>query len=847
MGNESRRLKSVNQLAREYVHAASRMASRLSANLGLERASYEAEVLGCIWFAGHLDCVQMEDAIPEVRDLILRRWDSLELQVSFEEALPLDGELSVVAERVDEKALRRNLVTKFEGLRPALAAHELMLQAGNSKRRSSRGVYTTPLALADFLVNRADSMLRDEFHLKLGIADTATWREVSDRVQFLIPEGVDAEQPFIRIMDAATGSGVFPLAIARRARLNWLERWRAEGIPTEVANEMWESETGPELAKRIVLHEILPVTRTLARWHLTGVFGDATPTIESANPLEEFDALPFPITVSLGNPPYSVRSGSMESAARSLVEPYRYESGKRIVEKGALRLEMHLQDDYVKFIRLAEMQIERAGVGVMSLVTNHSFLDSPSLRGMRCCLAKRFDRIELLNLHGSRTRKTEEQKRVGDENVFAIGQGVATIVASSSGGEINALTYAELMGPKSEKLEMLSNVARATDSNITLSPKLPNWYFIPRDTRYSAIYDEWIGLKDLFQSSVSGIVTAHDHLVVGFNDEDLRDQAKLLVDESLSTDEVRDLLRVRDNAGWKFERARDRFRADPNRDNNYRDYAYRPFDTRRLLYHSSLVWCDRRRVMSALDGERNVALAVCRQLAAPPWNHVFATRELMDDNYVSNRSRERTHLFPLFRRLNPGDASSPLISNLNEDAVQAIVPNGLSVSSDDLFSYVYAILHSPSYRERHCDSLAVDFPRVPPARDKPMFERFVDSGRELLNAHLPNSLTRQSIPLDFEGAGPAIVERGFPLFKNERVFLNEDYSLGPVTEAQWNFVIGSYAPCRKWLKDRVSRLLTPSDLAAYERLVCGVAASLKALDHLPELALKPRQSAFVPS
>ena len=835
MATRGRKLRTIRALARGLVEACTRHAG--------ETDDVALTTLACIWLSEHLDVAGDADAADTVRRSVCAKWERLAWEQTPEDCRAVLDDLALVSRAADPLALATDVDCRHPGSRAALAAHEWILVASNSSRRSSHGVFTTPDALARFLVESADRRLREEFGLEAGLADEATWTEVAARTGAVVPDGVSPEQRFVRIFDPATGSGVFPLAVASRVRMTLLSKWRATGLSPAEAEARWIHEAAPKLANALVLHEILPIPRALARWHLAEFFGGALPEISSANPLATHESLPFPITVTLGNPPYSVRAGSLDESSRALVAPYRFVNGEKLVEKGALRLEMHLQDDYVKFIRLAELQVERAGAGVVALVTNSSYLDSPSLRGMRASLAQTFERIEILDLHGARTRSTEALREAGDQNIFGIAQGVATLVGStrSSARSEQSVSHGELIGPRLEKLRALDlELSGGELQTEVLQPASPGWYFRPRDTRHSEEYEGWIGLKDLFSNSISGVVTAHDRLVVAFDDEVLLAKARLISNHKLSLAELREELGVRDNAGWKLERARTRFRADPDREACLRDYAYRPFDTRRILYHRSLVWCDRRKLMSSLGEPTNIALVVCRQLAAPPWRHVFATRELVDDNFISNRSRERSHTFPLYRRCDPGDASSPLLSNLNHEYVERLLPPGLQATAEQVLDYIYAVLHSPGYRERHTDSLSVDFPRVPPVADEELFFRFSNCGRQLLRAHLSNNgLSEQTFDASLQsmGSGELLVARGFPKWDSNRVWLNPEFAFAPISEAVWNFAVGSYSPCRKWLKDRVGRHWNESDRDSFARMVGAIEESLRVLGELEKLPL----------
>ena len=835
MAPAGRKLRTIRALARGLVEVCTSPAGKTD--------DVELTTLACIWLSEHLDAAEEDDAADTVRRSVCAKWERLAWERSPEEYDAVLDDLRDVSGRADPLALASDIDRHHAGSRAALAAHEWLLVASNSSRRSRRGVFTTPDELARFLVESVDCRLREELGLADGLADDSTWEEVSARTGAAVPSGVSPEQRFVRILDPATGSGVFPLAVASQVRTTLLSKWRAAGLAPAEADARWTREAAPKLASMLVLHELLPIPRALARWHLAELFGDAVPDISPSNPLSTHATLPFPITVTLGNPPYSVRAGSLDESSRALVAPYRFVNAEKLVEKGALRLEMHLQDDYVKFIRLAELQVERAGLGVVALVTNSSYLDSPSLRGMRASLAQSFDRIELLNLHGARTRSTEALREAGDQNIFGIGQGVATFVGSTqllARGE-KSVFHRELIGSRREKLRALDSGGMNWGIEAEeLNPASPGWYFRPRDTRYSEEYERWIGLKELFQSSISGIVTAHDRLVVALDDETLLARARLISDEDLGLEALREEIGVRDNAGWKLETARARFRAELNREACIRDYAYRPFDTRRILYHPALVWCDRRRLMSSLGEEENVALVVCRQLAAPPWRHVFATRDLVDDNFISNRSRERSHTFPLYRRLDPGDASSPLLSNLDPIVVKRLLPRGLQATTEKVLDYVYAVLHSPAYRERHRDSLAFDFPRIPSVAYEERFVQFAKIGHELLQAHLSSSrLSEQSFDASLKpvGDGEPFVARGFPKWDSNRVWLNTDFAFEPIPEEVWNYAVGSYYPCRKWLKDRVGAGWTEADRVSYSRLIGGIEESLRVLGLLEGLSL----------
>ena len=128
-----------------------------------------------------------------------------------------------------------------------------------------------------------------------------------------------------------------------------------------------------------------------------------------------------PILVILGNPPYSGHSSNIGEWISEEIKEYYQVDGKPLGEKNP----KWLQDDYVKFIRFAQWKIDQSGEGVLGFITNHSYLDNPTFRGMRQSLVNSFNEIYILDLHGNNIKKEKAPDGSNDENVFDIQQGVA--------------------------------------------------------------------------------------------------------------------------------------------------------------------------------------------------------------------------------------------------------------------------------------------------------------------------------------------------------------------------------------------------------------------------------------
>ena len=402
------------------------------------------------------------------------------------------------------------------------------------------------------------------------------------------------------------------------------------------------------------------------------------------------------------------------------------------------------------------------------------------------------------------------------------------------------------------------------DNPVTLSPQPPQFFLVPRNETGGKEYEKFTSLTDVMPVNISGIVTAHDDLVVDFEDKRLIYNASVLRDPSLAVEEARTLLGVKDNAGWKLAKAREVMRKSKGDTTYLQDYGYRPFDIRRIYYHPAIVWSDRRNVMSHILDGGNVALATCRQLASAPWQHVFVTRHLQDDCFVSNRTRERSYHFPMELR-GPGQRRGAQIELLSLDG-QAM-PNlskafllALSASFDssttltdvelssEAFSYIYAVLHSGTYRTRYAEFLKVDFPRIPLPGGLKLFRDLASFGKELVALHLlESSNINKQITTYIGPKAPRVQRIGW---SDDTVWIDAaatkmglatkpgTVGFRGVPEAVWKFRIGCYQVCEKWLKDRKDRTLSPDDIAHYQKIVVALHETMRLMKEIDKVVEK---------
>ena len=753
----------------------------------------------------------------------------------------------------DIAALLRNVPTEM--LRTAFAArnhledpvihfYETFLAEYDPQRRVDRGVYYTPPQVISYIVRSVDSLLKTELNRPDGLADDNTL-----------------------ILDPATGTGGFLLTVLDHVR---------EYVAETYGTGEWMQYVNARLVKRIFGFELLVAPYTIAHLKLSlflqaqGWRGDERLGIYLTNTLEQPDemqpSIPFagfisdeanaalsvkrdkPLLVILGNPPYPRDSATPSRDGRKLtfigelIEDYKKVDGQPLNENTSKAL----QADYVKFIRWAQWRIDKNGEGVVGYIVNNSFLDGPTSRGMRQSLLESFNTIYLLNLHGS-SRRTEAVPTIQrDENVFDILQGVCILlcVKERNNSALGKLYYTDMWGLREEKYNTLS----ATDVKSTewceLQPTSPYYLFLPQVTDYSTEYDEkgW-KITDIFQTSSIGIVTARDKLTIQRTAGKVSETVSDFV--SLSADEARKKYNLRkDTRDWKVHLAQEDLRNHPDVQQHITSIHYRPFDTRWTYYtgQSRGFHCmPRPENMPQLLSE-NFALCVCRVVKSPVWQHALITDKITENCYISNRDSESGHVFPLYLYPNPKELELATERSLNfkPDFLTAFsealelpqtapfnLPEG--VSPEEILAYIYAVLYSPTYRERYYEFLKYDFPRMPLPQDINQFRTLATLGQRLINSHLLKDVRVPAVHR-FEGEGDGVVSK--PRYADGKVWINPTQHFTDVSKEVWEYEIGAYQVCEKWLKDRKGEELGRAELQQYRAILVAIAETLRVMGEI---------------
>lgn len=672
---------------------------------------------------------------------------------------------------------------------PVIHFYELFLKEYDAKKRMQRGVFYTPRPVVSHIVRAVDGVLRTQFGLEDGLADTTTWGEMARRNASLsIPDGTSPDDAFVQVLDPATGTGTFLVEVIDSIHNTMLAKWKSEGHDPKQTRALWNEYVPRHLLTRLHGFELLMAPYAIAhlkvglKLYETGYdfTSDERARVYLTNALEpaqDFSGrLEFAIpalaheanavneikrnqrfTVVVGNPPYSKISANLTAEMRATVERYRYLDGKRIKERGALQFEINLQDDYVKFFRLCETTIQSSNAGVLGLITNNGYLSSPTLRGMRDSLLETFSSLRILDLHGHLARGEVGPNGNQEENVFDIVQGVAIFVGARSQPKTTDgdVFHSERYGSRVEKYAFLQEHIPSQADLAEIAPSPPFYLFIPHDADLAQEWQGYFGLTELFPRNSAGIITARDGLVISNDRQGLADRLReFSIDQSQDVD-LYAKFKFSESKRFDIAKAQSELRKLKSFDEPIRKMLHRPFDERFVFFHRSVVWSLSRPMAEQMLGGDNLALVATRQVTRPQFEHVFVSRSMIEIKACSHD--RNTQIFPLFLHsssdelvLSSGSTANiePRLFRMMADrlGLQAHI-DSLEVGTDfeltplQMFYFSYAVLHCPVYRDRYFEFLRSDFPRIPLITDQGLFHTLVKFGGELIALHLLESPT----------------------------------------------------------------------------------------------------------
>jgi predicted helicase len=742
---------------------------------------------------------------------------------------------------------------------PVIHFYELFLREYDPKKRMQRGVFFTPRPVVSFIVRSVDEILRKEFGLVDGLADTTTWAEMKKRnPKIEIPKGAKPEDPFVQILDPACGTGTFLVEVVDVIHRTMEAKWRKQGHMALEHQNLWDEYVSDHLLPRLYGFELMMAPYAIAHMKI-GLKLDGTgyrfgsherARIYLTNSLEppqdfsdrfEFDAPALAheaqavnaikrhrrFTVVIGNPPYSVSTQNRGTWAISLIASY----------KEGLNEKKHtLDDDYVKFVALSQWHVSQSGVGVWGFITNHGYLKNPTFRGMRNSLLQTFSMVRLYDLHGNLRQKEQQETLAVDENVFDIQQGVVISLAARSTKATNQADafFAELWGARPEKYHVLSESSLAQTSWNTLCPCQPFFLFVPQDRVMREEYVSFSSLAEVFISYGSGIKTDRDDLCLDSHKSNLAARMKLLFSGKYDN-EFAERYNVHPSSSYDVAEIASHSQFS---DADITQCLYRPFDVRWLYYKRGFTSRPAYDVIRHMLAGGNIGLLSARTNKSGKMDHFFCTR--LPTEVKVAESTTQSCLFPLFLAHDTGGLclGKHQAVNFSQTFVRDLAvklstppegPDGLpqGFAPEDIFNYAYAVFYSPNYRHRYAEFLKIDFPRLPLTSSLELFRALAKLGGELVALHLMESPKLEKYITKYAGKGDSEVAAGYPKYTAETVRINATKGFEGVPESVWNFHIGGYQVSEKWLKDRRGRVLSEEDITHYQKIVVALKETIR--------------------
>lgn len=739
-------------------------------------------------------------------------------------------DIAEVLNAADVNNILRSYYKAGKGDDPIVHFYETFLGEYDPTTREKRGVYYTPEPVVRYIVHSVHEILKTHFDLHDGLAN----KEVT-------------------LLDPAGGTLTFPAEAIKLAVDEYTCKYGEGGVNKFLGGHILKDFYAFELMMApyaighikmsFLLEELgytmkdderfkLYLTNTLdiedlSQTQIPGLESLSDESHEAGRIKKEESIL-----VIMGNPPYSGISANINKWTEKLLktnldgtQSYYEIDGKKLVEK-----KLWLQDDYVKFLRFAQWKIHKAGKGIVGMVTNHSYLDNPTFRGMRQSLLNTFNEIYILDLHGNSLKKETTPDGGKDVNVFDIRQGVAIALFIKKTGEKGCKIYhGNLYGDRERKYNWLDHHEFKKKDYLQLKPVSPWYFFIERNTRDIEHYNDWMKVNEIFPVNVTGIVTARDGFTIDINKAALEDRIRQFRNLRLDDDFIRAVFDLKDTRGWKLPEARKKLSKDIHWDEHFQKIQYRPFDIREIYYSENTVDWGRPDLMFHIL-QANLSICFVRQYAGDGnYTHALVSKYMVDNRtfFSSKGIIQQAPLYlyqPEQKRKRHGFQSMMLFEPEPEYGSEAKKPNiapkvfeqlekayKRKPTPEQILYYCYAVLYSNTYRKKYAGFLKIDFPRIPFTSDYNLFLQLAALGEELGQLHLLRGKAFNKPFAKFRGSGDGVIEK--PVFEADTkcLHINKTQYFKGITHEVWEYHIGGYQVLKKYLDSRKGRALDPQD------------------------------------
>ena len=676
----------------------------------------------------------------------------------------------------------------------------------------------------------------------------------------------------IQILDPAVGTGTFPAEVIRYIskqfgsqaglwdqyvkndllpRINAFELMMVPYAICHLKLDMLLQETGYNMASDDVPMNVY-LTDTLEEPH------NETQNLWSAFLTQEATYANIvkndkPIMVVLGNPPYNDSSTNKGDWIMKKLETYKKEpvSGLPLQERNS----KHINDDYIKFIRYAQYLIDKNQEGIVAYINPHGYLDAVTMRGVRYSLLTSFDDIYVLNLHGNTNKGETCPDGSVDQNVFDIMQGVCINIfvkkKNHNSNKIATVYYADMYGKRTEKYEFLYTNDISTIQWTTVIPQHKNYFMIPINTatETAKTYYNGIQLTELFPTNCTGFKTHRDHFALSFTKEEMEQKLHNMISQDLTTDNLRNIYKLKDNRDWQLNTARSNIAKDSNYIKNLLTTSlYRPFDYRWCYYDKNFMDFPKKELADNVLHKKNLCIISPRQQAIEGFNHVWISDLPVETCMISTASREANQIFPLYlyssndglfeqTTKRPNIKSAALNKFCKLAKIKMITTNTKKKDNqftpEELVYYIFATLSAEKYSKDYSIYLKSDYPYVPIPKTADAFFSLAALGKKLAEIIMMHDVTpRINLKTTYPISGQSIVEQY--KYKNERIYINNTQYFGNVSPDVWNFIAGRHQPAELWLKQRKGRTLTANDIIYYQQMLAAIEKTIELKDKINE-------------
>jgi len=742
-----------------------------------------------------------------------------------------------------------------KGSDPIIHFYATFLATYDPAIRERRGVYYTPEAVVGYIAGSVHSILKSHFDLADGLASEE-----------------------VKLLDPAGGTLTFPAEAIRLAADEFITKYGTGGLHRWIKTHILKNyyafdlmmapyaighlkigfifdELGYKMAddERFKLY----LTNTLEMEEIQQIAIPGISSLSEESHLAGKVKKEQPVLVILGNPPYSGISANINEWTEQLLkedidgaQSYYKVDGQPLGERNP----KWLQDDYVKFLRFAQWKIHTSGHGIVGMITNHSYLDNPTFRGMRQSLMKTFDEIYILDLHGNSLKKETTPTGGKDENVFDIRQGVAiALFVKNQNPKKSKIYHADLYGLRSEKYQWLDRHKFSKNNYTKIEPQSPYYFLVKRDTEKIKQYLKWKKINEIFPVNSVGIVTARDKLTIQYTEHEM--WTTILNFSRLDPELARQAYDLgMDARDWKVAFAQKDLRESGLDKNKIRPILYRPFDIRYTYYTGKsrgFLCMPRPEIMRHMLEGKNLGLITHkREELNVPWSHALITSYMTEHGVLS--SKTTNYHFPLYlfnikeeKKLSRGSTMmmvfepqaqyqlrkpniSPIIFEQTEKAFNK------RPSPEEILYYIYAVFYSNIYRQTYAEFLKIDFPRVPFTADYDLLKKMGKLGKELADLHLLKSPALDTPLTKYRGSGDNDRIEKISYNENKQcIYINRDKYFEGVAPEVWNYHIGGYQVLQKYLKDRKGRNM--DDAPRFCRIVTALSKTIEIQDQIVEI------------